>query len=481
MKKNILLILTDQWRGDCLGCAGHPDIITPNLDALAQDGMLFDRAYASAPSCIPARACLTTGRTSYHAGFMGYADGTFWDYPQTMMTELRDAGYQTMNVGKTHFYPQRAHLGFEINTLYDPIKIDANYVSDYRSWLKRETNGRVVDTADLFDCNSCLYYPWMAEEYLHPTAWTVNTAIEHLENRDTTRPFFLQTSFHRPHPPFDPPREFFDLYRDKKLAPISYGDWCEEFGIQDSEINAWCGRRSEETLDLMRKAYYASITHIDYSIGKLIHWLKEKRLYNDTLIVFTSDHGELLGDHYMYRKISPFEGSAKIPLIVKGTEGFRRSCRSDVPVTHYDLMPTFLDYAGAEIPACVDGISMMPTLTEGSIPERTWIHGEHSGYGNNGWQFIWDRQYKYIWNTMSGKEYFFDIDNDPHELTNLAGKSAWADKIASYRSRLIAILEQRPQDGLTENGQLKPGTILPPVCASFRENSMRKKKECGML
>ncbi len=479
-QKNILFIFADQWRGDCLGCAGHPDIITPNLDDLAQDGIVFDRAYAAAPSCIPARACLVTGKKPVNTGFVGYCDGIVWDYPQTMMTELRDHGYQTINVGKTHFFPQRAHLGFEINDMYDAGKIEPNFKSDYHIWLEQETRGHVTDTANVFNGNSCLYYPWMAEEYLHPTAWNTRKAIEHLETRDPMRPFFLQVTYHRPHPPYDPPRDFYDLYRDKKLADIPFGDWCEEFAVEDKSISAWCSKRDPDTLDRMRKAYYASITHLDYSIGKIITWLKVHGLYEDTLIVFSSDHGELLGDHHMYRKISPFEGSARIPMIIKGDAGCCRNTHSDVPVSHFDMMPTFLNFAGIPVPKDVDGISMLPTVRTGEKPRRTWLHGEHCGYGENGWQFIVDKEYKYIWNTMTGTEYFFDLHADPHELVNLAGKEAYASRVADFRSRLIRILEERPEDDLVENGKLKPGKILAPVRNEFQEHSDRLKKEYGI-
>ena len=478
MRKNILFIFTDQWRGDCLGCAGHPDVLTPNLDALAQDGVLFRGACAAAPSCIPARACVATGKTPLHTGFVGYEDGIVWDYPQTMMTRLRAGGYQTINVGKTHFYPQRAHLGFEINKMYDAGKIEPTFKSDYHQWLEKASHGQVTDTANSFDGNSCLYYPWMAEEYLHPTAWNTSTAIECLENRDNTRPFYMQVTYHRPHPPYDPPRDFFDLYRDEALAPIPYGDWCGKFDVPNREINSWYGHKSQRSLDLMRKAYYASISHIDYHIGRLITWLKCHGLYQDTLIVFSSDHGELLGDHHLYRKITPFEGAARIPWIVKGDGSCRKGEENRIPVSHFDLMPTFLDFAGLPIPEDVDGVSLMPAMRSGTVPERKLLHGEHAGYGDNGWQFLWDERYKYIWNTRTGEEYFFDLKHDPQELHNLAGEEAL---VSPWRQKLAEILSQRPEDGLTESGHLKPGKILNPVRPDFRENSNRLKKEYGLM
>lgn len=477
--KNIVFIFVDQWRGDCLSASGHSDVLTPNLDSVAEDGMLFSRAYASAPSCIPARASVVTGQTPNHTGFLGYRDGVVWDYKHTMMSELRDNGYQTINVGKTHFYPQRAHLGFEINHMYDAGKIEDDFKSDYHFWLEKETRGNVKDPANEFDGNSCLHHIWDAPEYLHPTAWNTNEAIHFLEHRDKTRPFFLQVTYHRPHPPYDPPKEFYDMYKDIELSDIPYGDWCDEFTVDTKSINSWCGKKDKRILDSMRKAYYGSISHVDYNIGRLVTWLKKQGLYNDTMIVFTSDHGELLGDHYLYRKITPFEGAAKLPFIMKPATGGNTNAQTDTPVSHYDIMPTFLSYAGIDIPDDVDGVDLMPLL-DGHKISRDFVHGEHCGYGDNGWQYIVDKQYKYIWNTKSGKEYLFNLNKDPQELKNLAELTEHADILVSLRNKLIDILEKRPQDNLTENGQLNPGTILPEVREEFYENSLRLKKVYGI-
>ncbi len=485
VNKNILFIFVDQWRGDCIGAFGHPDVHTPNLNALTDRSISFSRAYAAAPSCIPARACVATGQTPYSCGFIGYQDGVVWDYPSTLMTRLRDNGYQTINVGKTHFYPQRAHLGFEINDIYDPIKnlSKHEFVSDYEQWLQKESGGNVTDTASEFDANSLLYLPWMAEEHLHPTAWNANQAIHRLKHRDVTRPFFMQVGFHRPHPPYDPPYSFYDMYRDCDLeGQIPYGDWCEEFAATTNDISSWYGKNNKKTLDTMRKAYYASITYVDYYIGKIMQHLSQQGLLDDTLIIFTSDHGELLGDHYMYRKISPFEGSAKIPFIVKPTKDMDviTGATYDTPISHYDIMPTCLSYAGIDIPNEVEGSSILRLLKQQPF-ERDFIHGEHSGYGNNGWQYIMDNRYKYIWNTMSGKEYLFDINLDPNECVNLAVNSKYENIISSHRKKLIKILSTRPEHELVKDGKLSHGKILPSVRQDFLDNSNRQKNTNYLL
>ena len=398
-KQNFILILADQWRGDCLGSLGHPDVETPHLDHIASVGMTFTNAYTAAPSCIPARVCLATGQTPSSCGRLGYKDGVPWRYEDTLMSVLRDNGYQTMNAGKTHFYPQRANLGFEQNYLYDPQNLEGDFKSDYHIWLEKETNGKVRDAAIDFSNNSWAVHLWTHDINLHPNTWTVSKAIEVLERRDPTRPFFLQVGLHRPHPPYDPPVEFFNMYRDKKLSKVPIGDWTDEYNCPVKNVdNADYGQLPEHVLERARKAYFAQITHLDYQIGRLYWWLRNKKMLDSTTIIFTSDHGELLGDHYLYRKIKPFEGSAKIPFIVMPALSIDclRDQKNDLPISHMDIMPTVLDAASVDIPSSVEGQSLEPLLNSKETKWRDFIHGEHS-YVTEGWQFVTDGKEKFCW------------------------------------------------------------------------------------
>lgn len=463
-KQNVILILVDQWRGDCIDMFGRTDAKTPFINELAQDSVTFTSAYAAAPSCIPARACLITGQTPYSCGRIGYRDHIPWDYKGTMVEGLRDKGYQTINVGKTHYYPHRAHLGFEINHLYEPSTYDG-FKSDYHKWLNRESKGMVEDTAVTYEGNLWMTFPWDGMAALHPTNWTVQKGIEALEHRDPTRPFFMQLSFHRPHPPYDAPQFYVDMYDDVALREVPVGDW-----VSDDErtfrTNAHRGKLKHSDTERMRKGYYASVSHVDAQIGRFIHWLKVNGLYDDAYIVFTSDHGELLGDHHMYRKINPWEGSAKIPLIMKGPHStantrVNKNDTHDAPCSHMDILPTLYEELGIAIPDKVDGSSLSQALRGGGLNDRHFLHGEHTGYGDEGWQFIVDERFKYIWDTFSGKEWFFDLHDDPDEMTNLIDCKEMADKIDGYRERLIGVLAERPEYGLTDGKRLISGKRLP--------------------
>lgn len=460
-RPNILLIFPDQWRGDCLGTAGHPAVQTPFLDEMASDGTRFSHAYTPSPTCIPARACLATGLTPSATGRLGYRDGVVWDFPDTFMRMLRDNGYQTLCSGKTHFFPNRARLGFEELALYETIWQDPDHPSDYHIWLRNQTGGTIRDTAEELDSNSWVVAPWTHPEPLHPNSWTVTAAIDQLERRDPTRPFMLQLGFHRPHSPYDPPQAFFDEARRTPLPPPPVGDWTGNNDQPVQRINASSGRLPPKTLENVRHAYYAQIAHLDFQIGRLQRYLNGRGLLRNTWIIFTSDHGDMLGDHQLFRKTCPFEGSANIPLIIRPpTNGpAARGVVSDVPVTLCDLMPTLLEIGGVPVPGHIEAASLLPHLDGSGIPNRRAVHGEHAP----GWQYLTDGLEKYIWNSQSGQEWLFDLTHDRLECHNLAALPAHQDSLADWRRQLMEILSPRTEDRLVEDGRLIPGRSLPAV------------------
>ncbi len=475
-RPNFLFIFPDQWRGDCLGVLDHPVIETPFLDELTSQGVTFTAAYAACPSCIAARACLATGQTPNTTGRIGYQDKVPWRYPVTMMTTLRDNGYQTMNVGKTHFYPQRAGLGFEINLSYETQQLGDEYENDYERWLKLQPGGTIVrDTAQQTGNNSWIAMPWSAPESLHPSTWNATAAIELLQHRDPQRPFFLQVGFHRPHPPLDPPMEFFQMFEGRELPPVPIGDWADDHDIPVQKTDASIGHLDDHLLTRARWAYYAQIKHLDYQIGRLIYFLRRKGWFDNTYIIFCADHGELLGDHHLFRKTLGYEGSAKLPFIVRAPKAVEcpRDAMCDAPTTHMDIMPTVLEAAGIGIPGTVEGSSLLPWV-RGEQPQwREFVHGEHSGF-TTACQFVTDGKEKLHWETVSGTERFFNLTQDPQELHDLAGDGAYMDRVELWRRRLIDVLAERPEDGMSDGEKLIPGQRTPAV----RPYLMEKKLDC---
>ena len=219
---NILLIVVDQWRSDTLGCAGHPCVRTPHLDRLAADGVRFTNAYSATPTCVAARASLLTGLSQERHGIVGYTESVDWRYETTLAGTLADAGYHTQCVGKMHVKPYRNLMGFHNVVLHDGYlhtvqarTDDYTLYDDYLPDLRRRLGRPEADFLDSgIGCNGYAVAPWPYDESLHPTTWVTDQAVDFLHRRrDPSRPFFLKVSYHRPHPPLDPPASFLDEYR----------------------------------------------------------------------------------------------------------------------------------------------------------------------------------------------------------------------------------------------------------------------------
>lgn len=477
-RPNIWLIMADQFRWDCLGIAGHPDVKTPYLDSLAAAGVRFENAVSACPSCIPARAAALTGLSQEHTGRVGYQDGVPWRYPHTLAGELTQAGYQTRCVGKMHVHPLRSNQGFEEVELHDgylhyyrapetPSYENQCEADDYLYWLRAETGADI--TVSGAECNSWVAAPWPLAERFHPTAYVAARSIDFFRKRDRDRPFFLMSSFVRPHPPFDPPMRYWDLYKDRALSPPYSGDWDdrETVGREGRVFDSAYGPADPESLRLARAGYYACITHLDHCVGEILQKLIAQKLYDDTLIVFVSDHGEMLGDHCFARKSLPYNGSMRVPLIFSG--GYvERLCRGEVRsavAELRDLMPTLLDAAGVPIPERTDGKSLLPVIRDPKAPLREYIHGEHNGLFPN--HFIVTETDKYIWLADTGRERYFTAD-DRREAVDRIGDPCCRERIAYLRGRLIAELKGRPE-GFTDGTRLIGGRPYPPLIARGME------------
>ncbi len=256
-------------------------------------------------------------------------------------------------------------------------------------------------------------------------------------------------SYVRPHAPFDAPKAFFDIYENIRLNPPVIGDWAAELSEQSKYLSSSEGCFDDELRRRAMIGYYACISHLDNQIGKLLDGLFFENLTQNTLIVFVSDHGDLLFDHNMSRKSRPYKGSVNIPLIITGA-GIPQNgvCHSLAELR--DIMPTLLSYAGAEIPETVDGQNLLSDNFS-----REYIHGEHSG-GDIGNQFIVTQHDKYIWFMKSGKGQYFDLDKDPNELHDAINDDVYSSRIDYLRSCLIKELKNRPE-GYTDGNSLISG------------------------
>jgi arylsulfatase len=477
-RPNIILIMTDQWRGDCLSIDNHPVVQTPHLDELALNGARFTRAYSGTPTCIAARAALFTGLTQEHHGRVGYQDGVPWDYPVTLAGEFTRHGYQTQAIGKMHVWPERSQLGFQNVILHDGFlgysrahHPDFESFDDYMPWLRERHDSRAQDFDHGVHCNSGVARPWDKPEHLHPTNFVTDQSLQFLKRRDPRKPFFLFMSFHRPHPPYDPPTWAFEQYLHEPMPEPPVGEWSNIFATHGNAHlhDTFFGDIGPLRLQRARAGYYGHMTHIDHQINRLIWALRTQRLFENTIICFVSDHGEMMGDHHLFRKGFPYEGSARIPFILRGTRELALTSNRvyDQVIELRDVMPTLLDCAGLPIPESVDGKSLLPILQGKSSAWRDYLHGEHVLFEQS-IQWLTNGHDKYVWFSRDGCEQLFDLDVDPREVHNRANDPAYADRLASWRQILIQELSGR-EEGFVQDNQLIAGRAVNPCLAFLRQ------------
>lgn len=461
-KPHIIFIMTDQHRGDALGCMGNQSVISPNIDSLAHEGSLFVAGYSSTPSSTPGRAGLLTGMAPWHHGMLGYgrmAEKYRYEMPQM----LHNLGYYTFGIGKMHWFPQKALHGFHATLLDESGRSETpDFISDYHEWFQLQAPAKNPDITGIGwnDHGSGTY---KLDERLHPTAWTGQTACELIHNYEADKPLFLKVSFARPHSPYDPPQRYLDMYKEAVIPKPSVGDWCDKYAERlDPEkvaSDAPFGNFGDEYAIDSRRHYYANITFIDDQVGYIIQALKEKGMYDNAVICFTADHGDMLGDHYHWRKTYPYEGSTHIPFIVKWPKGLSKSVPNgavvEQPVELRDFLPTFIDVAGGAVPPDMDGRSLLNLVQENGVPWRKYIDLEHATcYSeDNYWAALTDGKIKYIWNFHTGKEQLFDLQKDACEQHDCSGEHSYADKLKELRLAMVNHLVERG-DSFVKDGQL---------------------------
>lgn len=449
-KPNILLITTDQQRFDTINAAGNPLILTPNLNFLCDRGIRFTRAYSDCPLCMPARATILTGRTGYTNGLTNNVEGIDpIDRRTSVAGLLTDVGYQTRLVGKTHFPKFRANYGFEHVEPCDDY---------YRTMRRHPERGIPMDHG--LGQNNLEPGISTVSESNSLTHWIVDRSVEFLETRDPTRPFFLWTSFTKPHPPLDPCLSYWELYRNRSMPEAVHGDWSRRlprdsaFKRFTDELNPWPERFSEETLRDVRRAYYACITQIDYNLGKLFARLREMGQLDNTWIVFTSDHGELLGDHGLGAKMLPLEASAHVPFLIRPPEGTPmaqlRGTTHDALVTLADLLPTFAGIGGAPLPEePVDGMNLLE-LFSGREEGRSTIYFQCAEL-----HAILAGKLKYIFADTTEEVLLFDLETDPEELKDRSRESHYDTQRIQLHDRLMEHL-QATGHACMANGSFEP-------------------------
>lgn len=469
MRPNILLITTDQQRHDTLGVYGNKAIHTPFLNSLGSNGVVFKKNYSTCPICIPARRSLLTGLSPFEHGLSEYKEGVEFEPGFTVPELLGKVGYQTTLVGKLHMYPQRKRFGFDHMILSDTPNYRKDYVyqtqNDYVLWLQKQGVKHDINASTL-SSNGREARPFLLEENYHHSSWVMETALDQLENnRDPNCPWFMHMSFVAPHPPLNPPNHFWRLHENIDMQP-AIGNWVD-FGDnrpEYPELDSYSGPFTEGDMRVARTGYYGLISHIDSLLASFFNRLfsSGSRFSKEpTWVLFTSDHGEMLGDHHLWRKGLAYEGSTHIPLIIYGKKvSYKRGVCETVSCLE-DVATTILDMAGVEDRPKTYGKSLLKCMQDTAFSTRQALLGElHSPYY---YYFLIKGDFKYIYYFRKGEEQLFDLKNDPTETNDI---SASSETLLEMRQELMSQLKSRGQT--TEGFSFAPLNNRMPLEVSRR-------------
>jgi arylsulfatase A-like enzyme len=451
-KPNVLVLFTDQQRFDTIKAAGFDHMITPNLDRLVGEGCLFENAYTPNPVCIPARHNLITGLTARTHGYPNNAHKPMDSAIPTLPRILSDNGYITRAIGKMHFQPPRRHHGFDKMELMEelPYKREDD---EYAMYLKEVGLGHIQHIHGVRHLLYMLPQRSLIPEKHHGSTWVGDRSVEFLRaNYD--RPFFLWSSWIAPHPPFDVPDNFSDLYSDVELPrPIEGAADLPDFYKTKSRNSG--DIPNTEVLMRMRELYYASITLVDKNVGKILNSLGELGILDDTLVIFTSDHGEMLGDYGLYQKALPFDRASRIPFVARYPEKIKPGTVRSEFVDLNDILPTILDVTSIDYPGDYD-LPGESIFAEDPVRDREVQYVENGREGRR-WVFMRDKRYKYVY-FYCGKEALYDLESDPEELNNLLGGEIEKDIFAVKESLKKKLIRYEEKHGL--KGNVKDGDFV---------------------
>ncbi len=475
---NVLLIVTDEQRYDTLGCTGRERISTPNIDGLAANGMLFENAFCTTPICTPARTSIFSGLYPHTHGMIanhqmrpGCDQMLMRKDLKLIANYLKPAGYFCGYTGKWHMgtgYDRRGFSDFKAAHFnFDVDRPEENEIIQHAKKIGEEVTGRhqggIDPDWDKYD-ETIFFGPSRFGLADHPASLMCDRAVEFIHHANSLdQPFMLVWSTHEPHPPWVCPEPFISMYNsDEMILPETLRDTYTATHLKDrlleghlQSVEQW----NDDQLRQMWAGYLGEVSFVDFLTGRLIAALHQKDLFDNTLIIFTSDHGELLGSHgFIYKSALMFEELIHIPLIIVPPGGDKKPGRSPELVSHVDLMPTILNYCGVEPPEDLHGVSIAPLIEGDKQPVREGLAGE---YHSCSWAEdpltplrMWrTRNYKYI-ESQNGINEFYNLVEDPHERNNLIDDPHCEEQIEEMRSAL--------SDWLKKTGDTWPDVPEPP-------------------
>ena len=442
---NIVFIITDQQRLDTIAAHGHPHMITPHIDKLVANGATFENMYVTAPVCSPSRASLFSGTYPHTNGV--FRNDEPWSY--CWVEELAKAGYRCVNVGKMHTWPVEGSFGFHERHVTENKDRDHPNLPFYLdNWDKAlRTRGafkpsRVTYRENIDHKEQMGAYVWVHDEDLHPDVFVSDTACWWLERYPGTEPFFLQVGLPGPHPPYDPTQEYLDLYVDQDLPkatrnydlnsqPKPLRELRKNHIENDHDAVVHLENPTDEQLHRQRAHYYANCSMIDTQVGKIVAALDSRGVLDDTIIIFTSDHGDCLNDHGHSQKWNMFEESVHVPAVVCWPDHIKAGLKIPALVSLMDFGPTILDYAKAEIPDWMEAQSLKALLDGKTSDGRARVFVEQSDdaimMGSQFVIMVREGPWKFVHFTDHDDGQLFNLDDDPKETNNLWQDAAYTE------------------------------------------------------
>ena len=485
-QKNVLLIVVDQWRGDTLPMLGHPVVKTPNIEALAKEGVTFARHYTQAVPCGPGRASLLTGL--YMMNHRAVQNTIPLDARHTNIAlEVRKAGYEPALVGYTTTTPDPRStaskdprftvLGADMEG-WNPVGSWGLRMQTYFGWLESQGQKLPDNPWDIWlpegleeNQVGATALPSRIPAHLSDTTWFTDKGLDYLRSVQH-KPWFLHLGYFRPHPPFAAPAPYHTMYDPAQCPPPVRAASSQLEGEQHPLLQFYLDnttRKSffqngqglgcqmdEAEVRQMRATYYGLMSEVDDQLGRVFKFLKETGQWDNTLIVLTSDHGEQLGDHHLLGKVGYFDESFHIPMIVRDPGVQSNATRGQIVqqfTETVDTMPTLLDWLDQPIPRACDGVSLLPFLHHGQAPKgwRTEVHYEFD-YRNifysqpeevlgtemdeSNLAVVQDEHYKYV-HFAAQPPLFFDLRKDPAQMHNRAKDPDYAQLVLTYAQKML--------------------------------------------
>ena len=468
-KPNIVFIFPDQQRGDVVGYAGNPVVKTPNLDRLARESVTFSRCITNGPVCMPARMSIMSGK---HVCEHGTWDNNIDGDPSTPnhVRNIRDAGYRTSLIGKVHLHVRKQGDGHSRDHAYKMHAWgwdDSHELRDIMAYVSAECyftdflreRGHLDAFRSYMEIivrgeNQRTLLPWETPPSALPIdedldMYTAQKAVEWIEDYSDDKPFYLQVNFPGPHNPFDSPAEVRALYDPEQMPPAILEDTSGPISprVQSSLDGSRLNNMTLSQERLMRAYYYAKVTHIDHGIGMVVDALERQGVLEDTWIIYTSDHGEMLGDHRCRNKGVFYEGALNIPLCIRppgGSNGWQSRALTD----QLDVVETMLDVAGART---LDGAEYRSSLTD------KILDGEDASGAQKGKEVVYSEvrlcsmvrndRFKMSVDSLTREPLdLYDMEEDPSEVRNLVleptHKDVRAELLENHLGRLLDKLDQ---------------------------------------